>query len=783
MLEDLKYACNSVRRAPLMALASILTLTLGIGLNAGVFTILDGLLFRPRVEKDPASFVHLSPSYTGSRAFNETPWSLSVRDYRAYARDSRALRQLAAWSVIHVKLEQSPDAILALSVTPNFFEVYGLDHMLMGRPLTEAAREAVMSEEMWQNRFASDPHIIGRTIRVNGEGFTVVGITPAGFSGRIRGPGLWTPWTFQSTLFPRGDWFAAEGPRWLTAEGRLAPHTTREQARAELQVIASRLDRLAYYRQTSMVLTNGSFGEEPAMRASLFWIGPLIMSGLTLILLIACTNVAILQLSRAVIRRREMAIRLAIGAGKWRLTRMLLTETLLLTVVAGGAALFFAYRAPWLFSRIVATSSLPVYSLHPDAAVLAYLCLAVLLTACFAGLSPAAESLRVNLAGAMKSGDAWSAAGPASNRSHAVLVSVQVAMSMVLLVTAGLFVRGQWRTFTADPGFETQHVLLVDPHGSLALAEHLRAVPSIRAVAAGSPLGAGDPLDPAAAVQARGADGPERKPAVISSVSPDFFSALGIPILRGNLFAGESEAVVSEALARSFWPEGGALGKRLTLPDGTSLQIAGVARDLRSEHAGAIDAPHIYRFADPRTPPETLVVRFAGAPAPAEQAVQDAIKRLGMESYEPPKTLRDILDQNAERMNTVVRLVVILALTGLLLAVIGIYGVVALAARRRTRELGIRMALGATKPSVIGTVLSSGMRPILWGVGVGLAMAALASRATAIVLARTPFPIVANDPSLYLAVALLLGAVAAASMLTPAFRAAGADPMRALRQD
>jgi predicted permease len=454
-----------------------------------------------------------------------------------------------------------------------------------------------------------------------------------------------------------------------------------------------------------------------------------------------------------------------------------------LTTIAGAASIAVAYRAPWAFTRMVATAGMPVYSLRPDAAVLAYLGTAVLLTACLAGLSPAAESLRVNLAAAMKMGEGWSGTGRGASRSHGFLVAAQVAMSLVLLVTAGLFLRGQWRAFTADPGFETQHVLMVQIHGSAALALGLRSVPSVQVVAAGSPFAEDESLGESRVVHVPHLGGQERKSAVISLVSPEFFSALSIPISRGRVFGGETEAVVSEALARSFWPGEDPVGRRLMLQDGTSLQVAGVAHDLRSEHVGPTDAPHIYRFAGPHMLPGTLMVRFAGAVEPVERGIREAMKRFDVESSTPPKTLRAILHENAERMSTIVRMVVILALTALLLAVLGIYGVVALAASRRTRELGIRMALGASKPAVVGAVLSSGLRPIAWGVGVGLVMAVMAARATAVVLLRTPIPIAANDPVVYLSVGLLLAGVGVAAMLTPAVRAARADPMQALRQD
>jgi len=787
MGQDLRHAWAAILSNPLLALASVLTLTLGIGLNAGVFTVVDGLLFRARVQKDPESFVHLSPSYRGTAGKQETPWSVSTRDYLTLAAEVRTLWDLAGWGIVRVAAPRE-DPQLALAVTCNFFDLYGLERPILGRTFAGpecttpgTPPETVIGEELWRSRYNGDPDIVGKVVRWNGLAVTVVGVVPAGYPGRLRGPGIWLPWTVHAALSPGRDLFAADGVRWLTVEGRLVGGRTRAEARSELQVIASRLDRLEPGRNTTIVLTNGSFGEEPAVQAEVFWIGSLVMGGLTLILLIACTNVAILQLSRAVTRQREMAIRLAMGAGKWRLTRMLLTETLLMALLAGAASVAVAYAAPGVFAKILSTPSMPVYPLQPDRAVLAYLGAAVLLTTGFAGLSPAAESLRVNLAGAMKAGDGWSGAGGASRRGHGLLVVVQVAMCVVLLVTAGIFLRAQQRAALADPGFESRHVLLVPANGSAGLIDSLRAVPSVEAVAVGSAMAANEVGEPVPA-RVPHVGWEERKEAEITSVSSDFFAALGVPLVRGRVFGGPDEVVVSEALARTFWPGEDPVGKWLVLTD-ASVLVAGVVRDLRVEHPGVTDAPHVYRRHDPRTPPDTLTVRFAGAGDAVQTAIRAELERAGIQTFGPPKTLRALLDESAERMKTLVYMVEVVAATALSLAVLGIYGVVALAARRRTRELGIRMALGATKRLIIGAVLSSGFRPVAWGVGIGLPLAAAGARAVAAVLQRTPIPIVVNDMLLYAGVVLLLASVGLTAMLVPASRASLTDPIKALRQD
>jgi predicted permease len=445
------------------------------------------------VDHDPASFLHLSPEFRNRQGRRTGSWLLSTRDYRAYAAGAQTLSALAAWSPVHATLgEGDREPQLALLVTCNFFEVYGLRPPLQGRLFSPAecgepgaAPVLLIGEELWKSQFASDPQVVGRTLRINRMAFTIAGVLPAGFAGRLRGPGIWIPWTMERTFFQGQDLFRQDSAPWLTVEGRLRPGRTRAEAQSELAVIAARLDRLETGRQTTMYVTNGSFGEEPALRAQLFWIGPVVMGALTLILLIACTNTTVLQLSRAVARRREMGIRLAVGAGRLRLTRMLLVEILLLAAAAGALSAAIAFEAPALFARFFSTVSMPVYQTAPDLKVLAYLGAIVLAATLMAGLSPAAESLRVDLHSAMKPGGG-SIGAAASRRSF--LVAAQVAMSLVLLVCAGLFLRAQYALFTADPGFETRRVLFVSFDPRLPAADRLRAIPGVESVALGNPL-------------------------------------------------------------------------------------------------------------------------------------------------------------------------------------------------------------------------------------------------------------------------------------------------------
>jgi predicted permease len=717
-------------------------------------------------------------------------WLVSVRDYRAYAAGAQTLSELAAWAPVHAAFGNGDgEPQLALLVTCNFFDVYGLKAPRMGRLFSKAECGApnagpvvLIGEELWKSQFDSDLDIVGRKVRINRVPFTVAGVLPAGFSGRIRGPGIWIPWTMQRLFFQNNDLFHLDSTQWLTVEGRLKPGRTRAQAQSELAVIAAQLDRLEPGRQTAMRLTNGSFGEEPALRANLLWISPLVMGALTLILLIACTNVTVLQLSRAVTRKREMGIRLSIGAGRSRLMRMLLTEILLLATLAGALSAYIAFEAPAILAKMLATSSMPVYQTKPDLQVMIYLGAIILCATIMAGLSPAGESLRVDLHSAMKAGTSGMAAGASKRRSF--LIGAQVAMSLVLLVCAGLFIRAQYTMLTADPGFEARRVLVVPLQAPpAAAAERILEVPGVESVASGSPLSQEEQGPATEEVRAPGQPAGSGKQIATTDVSTNYFDTLSIRLLQGRSLANAREAVVSRAFAQSFWPGKDPIGERVVLADGKETTVVGVANDVASEHPGTVDGPHLYRWRDMSHPVDSLLIRFRGDAITTSARVRDAIRQLDPDAQAWPRTLRALLDEAAARFSTMVRMVGVLAGLALSLAVLGIYGVVAFTASQRTKELGIRMALGATKLTVVRLVLGSGAKPIAWGIGVGTPLAYVGTQAVATVLRHAPVSFQPKDPLTFLAVASVLELVGFAAMLRPAWRAATADPMRALRDE
>src|SRR5262245_1651856 len=316
---DVRYGLRALGRNPVLSLATVLTFTLGIGINSGVFTILNGVLLRARVEKAPDSFAHVAAQYAGDAGRGVLEWGISTDDFRAYQARVQSLDQLAAWSIGRSSIgPDDPTRTLVMPVTCNFFSLYGLERPTLGRLFRAADCErpgaqavVVLSEALWRSRFDADPKLVGTDLLLNHQPFTIVGITPARFSGQLRGPGVWVPYTMQAAFFGGQDFFRDGSVRWLTLEGRLRPGYTRAAAQADLAVIARQQDRLLPGRTTTIAVTNGSFVQEPATRAQMLWAGPLILAAVLLVLLLACTNVTMLFLSRAVARQREIAIRLA----------------------------------------------------------------------------------------------------------------------------------------------------------------------------------------------------------------------------------------------------------------------------------------------------------------------------------------------------------------------------------------------------------------------------------------------------------------------------------------
>jgi predicted permease len=810
LLQDIHYGVRLLWQTPLLSCSIVLTLTLGIGINTGVFTVLNGLMMRARVEKDPDSFAHVSAQYTGEVGSPILDWGVSTADFRAYQAGTHSMENLAAWGIARSTIgTDDPTQSLIMPVTCNFFSLYGLERPTLGRlfrpeECSNAGSDpvVVLSEELWRSRFQADPQIVGTEIQLNRQRFTVVGVTPKHFSGQLRGPGIWVPYAMEPRFFGGRDFFRNDSIPWLTFEGRLKRGQTRAGAQAELAVIARQQDRLQTGRKTTIFVTNGSLVQEPAQRVQMLWIAPLIMGALTLILLLACTNVTMLLLSRAVARQREIAIRLSLGAGRKRLLRMLLTESLILASVSGGISAWIATKVPGTMDKLI--PGMPYYPLEPDMLVFAYLAGVTLLAGAIAGLAPAAESLRVDLMASLKGQEGL--LGSRRSRTRGFLVGAQVAMSLVLLVAAGLFVHAQFTTFRANPGFETRQVLIfaartpIPPYTAASSAvfyreieRRLRELPGIRSVCFTSapPFSSDEGGGPTEEIRLPGQDKGAGLKALTNTVSAEFFDTLGIPIVHGHAFregdvprkGAISPIVVSEALARTLWPAQNPLGRVAQDIDGDPLQVVGVARDVKSQRLGMLDGPYLYRVRNARAYGDAILVRFHGDAAPIQSAVGNLLRNMDRDMLPRIVTLQSSLDKFLDSFWKLLEIVLFLGAVAIGLAVIGIYGVVAFSVSRRKREMGIRMALGATRGDIVASVIASGVRPILFGLFAGMLLSMMGAAALERALRATPLGIEVNNPVAYLVAAALLAVTALAAMLGPALRAARAEPLSALRQE
>ena len=445
--EDLRFSARGLRKSALLSTVVIATLTLGGGFSAGIFTLINAIYLRAKIDKDHDSFAEVHSVYTQDPTRPGRPDRTTLEDYLAFRDRAKSLGKLAAHAGIEAPLgNDDPAETRAQLVTSNFFSLYDVERPLMGRLLepedcSEARPVVVLSDRLWRDRFASDPQIIGKVIHFNGQPVTVVGVAPEFSDGGNRAK-AWFPYTLETYLKLGANLLKPGEAAWLNVQGRLNPGFTHEEAGAELRLLASQQDRLHPGRNSTHIVTDGSWVQAPELRNRMIWIVALIMGILTILVLVICTNVTTLLLARAAARRQEIAVRLALGAGRMRLVRMLMTETLLLASIAGLASLYFTYQLPgalmnWL-SDNGADNLYADFSLAPDWGVLGYLMLVTLFAATLAGLAPTFQSLKVNLSDSLKGrqstlgGYSW---------LRGILIGAQVALSFVLLFGAWLAVR------------------------------------------------------------------------------------------------------------------------------------------------------------------------------------------------------------------------------------------------------------------------------------------------------------------------------------------------------
>lgn len=812
--QDFLYAIRSARRAPLLSFVAIAALSLGIGLNAGVFTLLNSLFLASPTEKDPGSFIQVYPRYEGWFTGAGQYSSFTTEDYDAIQARSAALDEVAAWQPGTAVIEQGHGGISTLLVTCNYFHVFGIDRPLMGRFMTPqecargtAAQVLVLSEPYWKSQFDANPDIVGRTIHLNGLPFVVIGIV-ASDSANFLANGVYVPYTVEP-LLNRASVSLLTNPDapWLSLAGRVRPGYSRADAQAELITILRQQDRAylerkvtAFNRKTSVVLTNGSFIQNPAMHDIALSLMALILGPLSLVLLLACCNVTMLFLSRAVVRRGEFAVRLALGVGRSRLLRMLLLESFLTALFAGLVSIALAYHVPQLIMNALNRNQAGIVPLmHPDWRVFGYLAALIGLATLVSSMAPMHAAWKLDLVTALKGREA---AATMRSRITGGLIIAQIGMSFVLLTAAVLFVALPGKVTAMDPGFETHQLLSVPLEVDTSAQNHTAAlafyrtvearlltIPGVQSLAYESqlPFRQTAPSEVRLPQQEKG----QGKPATVDRVSSAFFPAFGIRLLAGRSFLSSDEAstgaapvaVVSQAFAKQFWPGEDPIGKTVIGSDDRRLTVVGVAADTRSERFGILDGPRLYTVRDPASLDGSLFVRFTGSADAMKKSVFDLMKSLDRTQVKTPETVWESLESEAEALRSLARIIVVMASIAVLLAVAGVYGVLSFTINQRTRELGIRMVLGADRTAIFRSVLLRGSQQIATGLLCGLALAGPALWCFARLTKHSPVPIRPFDGTLYAVAAMLLVAVSLAAMYLPALRATRVDPMKALRTE
>src|SRR5262245_4888544 len=684
LAQDLRFALRSIRRHALLSLAITLTLTLGIGISTGVFSWFNALFLRARIDKDYDTFVRVYAAYTNDPTRFVIPRSITLEDYLAFRDGAKSVRALTALAGVTAPFGQDDPAVTrAALVSCNFFELYDPGPPLLGRLLQSedcaaASPVVVLSEHLWRLRFSADPQVVGRVTHFNGKPVTIVGVTK-NFAGMVNGARAWFPLSLESYLKAGVHLqYPGEAP-WVDVTARLQPGFTYEQAAAELGLLASSQNRRHQGRSTKVFVTDGSDIREPVHGRQLVRGLVLILGALTVFVLIVCVNVTALLLARAAARQQEIAVRVALGAGRLRLIRMLLVETLLLAAVAGLASVYLSYKLPGMLEHWLTNArgegGGTWYSLAPDWRVFGYLALATILAGVLAGLTPALQSLKVNLMEMLKGRQSMPGGGKGS-RLYGILIGAQVALSMFLLAGAFLFIRTSQKAAGFAPGFEPQRVLVAQAHPpensaeNLAensarhpwggfhrsMTERLTNLPGVQSVAWAywSPVYVGIG---GMNVQAPGQ--PMRRTAV-NTVSADYFAMLGIPLLSGRALRqddqpcdkGPCSIVVSERLARSFWPNEQPLGKTLKTERGNTYEVVGIVRDLSSTRLGGLDDPIFYRpWNQDDHEPANAFVRFGGSEAAITRDVIETYRTNAPELPVEATTLQSLREHNIESMN------------------------------------------------------------------------------------------------------------------------------------
>jgi putative ABC transport system permease protein len=808
LIQDLRYGIRMLAKSPGFTVVAVLTLALGIGANTAIFSVVNAVLLAPLPYKDPGRLVTL---WGANPRLSSEDFPLSPAVFSTWKAENRVFEEIAASSddLDTITGSGEPEMVIGYDFSADYFHVLDAKPELGRTFLPEEDRTggpnvAVLSDNIWRRRFNADPSIIGKTIQLGSAPFTVVGVMPPTF----RYPDkveIWTPLALPASAST--DW----KNRYLRVLARLRPGVTLDEAQAQMSVLAERLAREHPDTNTGEGVLLKPLRKQIAgdIRTPLL----VLLGAVGFVLLIACVNVANLLLARAASREREVAIRTALGAGRLRLLRQMLTESVLLSLAGGVAGLLLAYWSAGfllsLFPNNIANLSIPTVQAIPiDGRVLAFTIAATILTGFLFGLVPALRSSRLDVNQTLKESGRAPMAGSRERLFRSILVVAEIALSFVLLIGAGLLIKSFLRLIQGDLGFRPDNVLALEAFPSPATypskepeklrayvdrsVENLRAIPGVESASAINFLPLTGFWGPQKFTIEGRPDPPKGQEYAADNrvVTPDYFKTMGIPLQRGRAFAAADGpdsphvAVISASLARRFWNTDDPVGKRLNLGDSAKpdwTEIVGVVGDVHS--FGLEEKLHddLYRpFSQVYFPIVAFTVRAKGDPAQITAAAKAAIWAVNpVQPFYKIITMATLAAESLALRRVSMLLLTAFSSLALLLAAIGIYGVLSYAVAQRTHEIGIRAALGAQQRDVLRLVLGDGMRLALTGLGLGFA----ASLALTRLMVSLLYGVGAADPLTFAGVAALATGVALLACYLPARRAMRVDPIIALHYE
>jgi putative ABC transport system permease protein len=803
--QDLRYGARMLLKNPGFTVVAIITLALGIGANTAIFSVVNGVLLKPLPYREPQQLIRI---FERSRAQPKFP--MSGGNFQDYREQNTTLTGLALYTRqdLELSLEDKPERLAALRVSAGFFELLGTQPLL-GRDfrredeLPDNNQVVILSNKLWRSRFSSDPGIVGRVITLSRQPFTVVGVAPPGLQhvgGDYRSVphgesvDVWWP----VGLSPQ----AGRGAHFLNAIGRMKPGVSAAQAEAELNLIAGRLaDRFPGTNQgwgiAVQLLQEEITGRARTMLLALF-------GAVVFVLLIACVNVANLSMARGTAREREVAVRAALGAGRWRIARQLLTESLLLAIAGGVAGILLAH---WAIDalRAFGPEALPrLQAVTLDLRILLFTLCITLLTGLFFGLVPALQSGRVDLNEILKEGGRSSSGQ--RRRLRDVLVVTEVALALALLAGAGLLLRSFWKLQQTDPGFNPERVLTASitlpgaryGESSKALTfqqqllERLAALPGVQSLGVTSDLPwTGYDENVGFAIEGKTFPPNDDPSARYHFVSSDYFRTIGVPLIAGRFFNNDDRkgtrpvVLINRAMAERYWLGESAVGKRFTFSSQPEekdwFSIVGIVGDVKDyPHSPAVE-PSIYWPTAQQTQRQfILAVRSNADPVRLAESLRNEVRALDKDlPLADVKTLEAIAATAVAGRRFTLWMVGFFALTATGLAAVGIYSVLSYMIAQRTNEIGIRMALGAQFGDVLKLIIRQGMTLVLAGLALGLASAFALTR----LIRGLLFEVSATDPTAFALATALLALVALLACYVPARRATKVDPLIALRCD